>query len=281
VLSLAIEPLSSEQEKKLLEALDKLLQEDPTLRLEEDPETGQRLLWGMGELHLQIAFERLEREFNVSVKFGKPVVALRETVTNTAGADHLFERMFEPEHKAAVAMKAWVRVAVAPRRRKGGVRIMIDPVIRPAGAELSVSQREAIEASVGDVLAGGPVTGAPMEDLEVRVAEVELFGADSTPQALHVATAQAARKAFAGAGGRSLHPIMTTEVVVPTDNLGAVLGDLQARQAVIRSTDTAGDAATISCDVALDQLLGYTTDLRSMTQGRGQFSMIFDRFDVV
>jgi elongation factor G len=273
--------LSGEQDKKLLEALHKLLQEDPTLRLEDDPETGQRLLWGMGELHLQIAFERLEREFGLRVKSGKPIVALRETVTGTAGADQLFERMFEPDHKAAVAMKARVSVAVNPRPRKAGVRIVTDPVVKPTGTELSDAQREAIRAGVGDALAAGPVTGAPLEDLEVRVVDVELFGADSTPQALHIATAQAVRKAVAEAGGRSLHPIMVAEVVVPTDNLGTVLGDLQARQALIRSTDTAGDTATIGCDVALDRLLGYMTDLRSMTQGRGQFSMIFDRFDVV
>jgi elongation factor G len=235
----------------------------------------------MGELHLQIAFERLEREFNLRVKSGKPIVALRETVTETGSADYLFDRVFEPEHKTTVAMKARVNAVIAPRARKAGVRIVTDPVVRPAGAELSDPQREAIEAGIGDALASGPVTSAPLEDLEVRISEVELFGADSTPQSLHIATAQAVRKAIARAGARGLHPIMVTEVVVPTDNMGVVLGDLQARQALIRATDTAGHTATVSCDVALDQLLGYTTDLRSMTQGRGQFSMIFDRFDLV
>ena len=114
----------------------------------------------------------------------------------------------------------------------------------------------------------------------IRVEEIELFGSASSPEALRAATVQATRQAITQAGGRLLHPIMKTEVVVPEENLGIVLGDLQARHALIHGTSILGDTVTISCDVALDKLLGYTTNLRNMTHGRGQFSMLFDRFDV-
>jgi elongation factor G len=129
-------------------------------------------------------------------------------------------------------------------------------------------------------LAGGPLEGAAMEDVAVRLEEVELFGASSSPEALRAAASQAAFRAFRAAGGLLMRPIMDTEVVVPRDNLGAVLGDLQSRQALIRDTRSDGDTTTIDCEVALDRLLGYATDLRSMTQGRGQFSMLFNRYDV-
>ncbi len=279
VLSLAIEPITSEDEEKLLEVLDKLQQEDPTLRLEEDPETGQRLLRGMGELHLQMAFERLEREFNLRIRAGKPDVALRETIARSASAESLFERVVELERKPE-ELKAWAQVTVTPLPRQGGIKVFADPVVKPEGAVLSTGQAEALEAGARDTLTSGPLQGVPVEDVEIRIDQVELFGLASLPEALRAATAQAVRKAIAKAGGQLLRPIMTTEVVIPKENLGVVLGDLQARQAVIYDTDILGETATIACDAALDRLLGYTTELRSMTQGRGQFSMIFHRFDV-
>lgn len=279
VLSLAIEPAASEDEEKLLEVLGKLQQEDPTLRLEEDSETGQQLLRGMGELHLQIVFERLEREFGLCVRAGKPRVALRETIVGPSTWEVLFERVVEQERKS-VEMKARSRVTVEPLPRQAGIKVSVDPVVRPDGTALSVLQSEAIEAGARDILQSGPFEGVPVQDLAIRIDEIELFGPSSSPQALRAATAQAVYKAIANAGGVLLRPIMTTEIVVPQENVGAVLGDLQARQAVIRDTDVLGETAAISCDAALDRLLGYTTDLRSMTQGRGQFSMIFNRFDV-
>ncbi|HRE55048.1 MAG TPA: GTP-binding protein, partial [Candidatus Competibacter sp.] len=130
-------------------------------------------------------------------------------------------------------------------------------------------------------LAGGPATGAPLHDVAVRVMDIELFGGLSSPQALRVAVADAARKALARAGGLAMHPIMATEVVVPESDVGAVMGDLQARRAVIRDTESLGELTVIRCDCALDRLLGYITDLRGMTRGRGQFTMSFERFDVL
>ncbi len=280
VLGLAIEPQSGADEEKLLEALDKLQQEDPTLRVEEDQETGQRVLRGMGELHLQIAGERLRREFNVNIRVGNPDVVLRETIAQAAEADNLFHRLIEQPDGKKLEMKAWARVAVEPLPRGVGVTVVAEPRVRPEGVELNPAQRDAAAGGAGDVLASGRTTGAPLQDLAVRVLEVELFGTLSSPQALRVAVAEAARKAIAQAGGLVMRPIMTTEVVVAEGDVGAVMGDLQARRAIIRDTTTLGELTIIHCDCALDRLLGYITDLRGMTRGRGQFTMTFDRFDV-
>ena len=280
VLGLAIEPQSSSDEEKLLEALDKLQQEDPTLRVEEDRETGQRVLRGMGELHLQIAGERLRREFNVNIRVGNPDVVLRETVAQAAEAGGLFHRQIEQPDGKKLEMKAGARVAVEPLPRGAGTVVIADPSIRPEGSVLNPAQRDALTGGAEDALASGPVTGSPLQDLAVRVLEIELFGALSSPQALRVVVAEMTRKAVIRAGGLVLRPIMTTEVVVPEGDVGTVMGDLQARRAVIRDTSTLGEMTIIHCDCALDRLLGYITDLRGMTRGRGQFTMSFDRFDV-
>ena len=280
VLGLAIEPQSSSEEEKLLEALDKLQQEDPTLRVEENSETGQRVLRGMGELHLQIAGERLQREFHINIRVGQPDVVLRETIAQAAEANSLFHRVIEQPDGKKLELKAGARVAVEPLPRGAGVTVIAEPRLRPEGVELHPTQQEAITGAAEDVLANGPITGSPLQDLTVRVIEVELFGALSDARALRVAVAEAARKALAQAGGVILRPIMATEVVVPEGDVGTVLGDLQSRRAVIRDTTTLGEMTTIHCDCALDRLLGYITDLRGMTRGRGQFSMRFDRFDI-
>ncbi|MBL8252528.1 MAG: GTP-binding protein [Candidatus Competibacter sp.] len=280
VLGLAIEPQSSSDEEKLLEALDKLQQEDPTLRVEEDRETGQRVLRGMGELHLQIAGERLRREFNVNIRVGNPDVVLRETVAQAAEASGLFHRQIEQPDGKKLEMKAGARVAVEPLPRGAGTVVIADPSIRPEGSMLHPAQRDALTGGAEDALASGPATGSPLQDLAVRVLEIELFGALSSPQALRVVVAEMTRKAVIRAGGLVLRPIMTTEVVVPEGDVGTVMGDLQARRAVIRDTSTLGEMTIIHCDCALDRLLGYITDLRGMTRGRGQFTMSFDRFDV-
>ena len=281
VLGLAIEPVSAADEEKLLDALDKLQQEDPTLRVEDDQETGQRVLRGMGELHLQIASERLRREFNVEVRVGQPQVVLRESIGRAAESESLFHRLIEQPDGKKLEMKAWARVRVEPLPRGAGVAVTVEPRIRPEGIDLHPTQRDAVAGGAEDALVGGPASGAPLQDLALQVLELELFGALSSPQAVRVAVAEAARKALARAGGLIMRPVMRTEVVAPESDVGAVIGDLQSRRALIRDTRTMGGMTTIHCDCALDRLLGYITDLRGMTRGRGQFTMAFDRFDVI
>lgn len=279
VLGLAIEAASTKDEEKLLEALGKLLQEDPTLRLEEDEETGQRVLRGMGELHLQITFERLQRENKLDVRAGKPDVVTREAISAASKAHTVFHRVIELEAKT-IEMKGGASVRVKPLERGAGLRVDTNDLrVLPEGASLSEAQAEAVAAGARDAATTGPA-GSPLQDLEVCVDRIELFEEASSEQALRIAVAEATRKAIAGANPVVLRPIMKTEVVVPEENMGSVLGDLQSRLAVIHATEPQGDVASIRCDVPLDKLLGYTTDLRSMTRGRGNFTMEFDRFDV-
>ena len=278
VLSLAIEPVSSADEEKFLEVLQKLQEEDPTLRFQEDPETGQRLLSGMGELHLQIVLERLEREYNLAVKAGKPAVALRETVTRAATADLIFSPAVDPKGKGE-GLKARVKASVRPLDRGAGIRSSIAPAVLPVGSQLTAVQLAALKQGVEFTLGGGPLEGGPLQDLAVDLDEVELFGSASSGEALTAAAARAVRKAITEAAPVVLRPIMSAEVVVPEENLGTVLGDLQARRAVIQETTHSLGSAAISCELPLQKLLGYTTDLRSMTQGRGQFTSQFNRFD--
>lgn len=278
VLSLAIEPISAQDEDKLLEILDKLQQEDPTLKLEEDSDTGQRLLYGMGELHLQIACERLEREFHLQVRTGKPAVSLRETIVKTAQADVMLERQFE-QHGKQIEWRVRIQLEVKPLARQSGLQLTIDPQIAPENSSLQPIQAQALDQGLHDSLSAGPLRGVALHDLAIRVLKIDLFGTLSTPEAIRSATAKAVRQALTRAGGLLLRPIMRVEVSVPAVNLGTVLGDLQARHALIRDTRNRGEQAVIHCEVALDRILGYTTELRSLTQGRGQFSLVFDRYD--
>jgi elongation factor G len=281
VLGLAIEPESSREEEKLLDALGKLQEEDPTLKLEEDAETGQRVLRGMGELHLQIIFDRLEREFGVRARAGRPAVVIRETIAAEGRAQTVFHRLIE-QGDQTMEMKAGATVVVRPLDRGAGVTIKTDsPAVAPEGASLSPAMLEAIALGAKDGAMSGPSAGAPLQDVAIELTGVELFGPSSSPHAMRVAAAEAVRKAIVAAGGQVLKPIMATEVVVPDEFLGGVLGDLQSRGAMIQQTDTDGDFSTITCEAPLNALLGYTTDLRGMTRGRGQFTMEFDRFDVL
>jgi len=280
VLSLAIEPAAGSDEDKLLEALGKVEQEDPTLQVQDDPETGQRLLRGMGELHLQIVLERLEREFGQRLRSGRPAVAVRETIAHKAAAEALYSRPPSPDGKHP-ELTAWAAAQVAPRPRGSGSHVDCDPMLRNEGTELTATQVQALRDGAAAAIASGPLHGAPVEDVAVALTEVELFGAASTPDALQAAAARAVGKALAAADPVALRPVMSVEVVVPEDNLGSVLGDLQQRRAAIQATKTRDGTAAIACEVALEALLGYTTELRSLTQGRGQFTMQFERFDVV
>lgn len=279
VLGLAIESAAGTEEDRLVEVLGKVQQEDPTLRVEQDSETGQRLLRGMGELHLQIVIERLEREFGVGVRVGRPAVAMRESITQPAGAEALFAPPPTPDpHRPDLMARAVV--SVRPRERGRGNLIELQPRLRPEGAQLDEAHVQAIRESIDTTLAGGPLQGAQLLDLAVSVEEVELFGAGSTPAATAAAVGKALRKALENARPALMTPVMRLEVIVPEPNLGAVLGDLQARRALIQATEIQGDLVAIRAEAALEPLLGYATTLRGLTQGRGQFSLEFERFDL-
>ncbi|MDG1480221.1 MAG: elongation factor G [Myxococcota bacterium] len=279
VLGLAIEPESSRDEAKMLEALRKVCEEDPTLRFEEDPETGQRILSGMGELHLQIIFERLVRENNLKLRAGKPRVVSRETIAGDGRGEVRLDRLLKLGEKE-VTLKARAVVTASPLPRDTGITFTADPVILPEGVSVNDAQREAMRLGVSDSLVGGPSEGAPLQDVEVHLTEVEIFEDASSPQALRIAVSQAVHRALVDAGGRMLRPLMRVEVVVPDESMGSVLGDLQSRGASITGQESEMEVSTIHAECPLNELLGYTTKLRSMTRGRGQFTMEFARFDI-
>lgn len=281
VLGLAIEPLHGHEEEKLLDALAKLQEEDPTLHLLDDPDTGQRVLRGMGELHLGMVVERLEREFGLGVRVGAPAVAVRETIRRAARAEVLFAPPALAEVRHGTAPMARVAVRLEPLARGAGEVLDWEGAsVLPEGAALSPEQRQGLERGLRGGLEAGPLEGAPVRDLRVAVEQVELFGGASTSEALSAAAARALREALLAADPATMHPLMSLEVVVPEGAFGAVLGDLQARQALIRATRAEAGDVTIEAEAALESLLGYATRLRGLTQGRGQFSMTFARFDL-
>ena len=280
VLGLAIEADSSKDEEKMLEAIAKICEEDPTVKFEEDEETGQRILRGMGELHLQILFERMNREFNLKLRSGKPRVTVRETIRNTGNADETIERTIIAGGKD-MHLKARCIATATPTERGAGCSHKVTPTILPDGSSLSATQMEAVIAGVEDSMMGGPIAGAPLVDVEVTLDLVETFDKDSTPQALRIAAAQAVRRAIRNGGGSKMQPLMKIEVVVPGEYVGSVLGDLQSKQAVIYDQVPSMDSISLLGECPLESLLGYTTTLRSMTKGRGSFTMEFARFDAM
>ncbi len=280
VLGLAIEVESSKDEDKLLEALRKITEEDPTLIYADDPETGQRVLKGMGELHLQIAFERMQREFNVAVRSGRPRVVHRESIAGSATVTGGVDRTIDAPG-GAILLKANVRVMVSPLERGSGLQVTCTPTWEPADFSPSPEQLAAVEQGANDSLAGGPIEGAALEDVLLNVEHITTFTPGSSPQALRIAAASAVRDALREAGGVLLQPIMAVEVVCPDENTGGVLGDLQSRGATILGHEADDGTTSIKAECGLSELIGYTTHLRSSTKGRGQFTMEFSRFDAI
>ena len=281
VLGLAIEPESSKDEEKLLEVIAKVCEEDPTLKFEEDEETGQRILSGMGELHLIIVFERIEREFGVKVRAGRPRVVTRETILNTGRSDTTLDRLIRLGADETSQLKARVVATATPLERGSEAQCTTsDITILPEPSQLSRLQEEAVVEGAKDGMGSGPIEGAPLQDVAINIETIELFGDQSSPQALRIAVAQSVREAIRAGSGAVMRPLMKITVVVPNEQMGSVLGDLQARSAMISGTQQDLESATIHGECALQELLGYTTDLRSKTQGRGQFTMEFARFDI-
>jgi elongation factor G len=280
VLGLAVEPVSSKDEEKMLEVLAKVAEEDPTVRFEEDPETGQRIIKGMGELHLQIIFERVSREFGLELRHGRPSVVNRETVKAAASATGGVDRVMEMGVNR-VELRADCAVRVEPLARGTGIEVVCTPRWEPAEFTPSAEQKAAVDAGARDALSGGPIEGSKLQDLRVTVERVITAGAASTPVALRIAAAQAVRDAIGKAGGLLLQPIMKVQVTVPDENTGSVLGELQAKNATILGHDNQGDVTIIDAECGLSSLIGYATALRSQTRGRGSFTMEFDRFDAL
>jgi elongation factor G len=269
VISIAIEPRTTVAKKKLDFALVKMVEEDPTFRVRDDPETGQTLISGMGELHLEIIVERLRREYGVEANVGKPQVVYRETIAGSAEATARFER----ELKEATLFGI-VGCRVAPRRRGAGVAI--GSSLAPGAVPPAILV--AALAGLEEGAQSGP-EGFPMDDVEASLLSVE-FREDAQPEVgVKVAAGEAFRKAVATAAPVRLEPIMAVEIVVPEESLGGVIGDLRQRRAQIQDLASRGDKRVARARVALRRMFGYSTDLRSLTKGRAAFTMEFEAFD--
>jgi len=270
VMSVAIEPKTAAEQERLNFALGKLAEEDPTFRVRIDEDTGQTIISGMGELHLEILTGRLLREFNAQVNVGKPQVVYRETIQ----AETSVERTFERE--------------IAGAKHYAKVRLRLKALPRGSGNHfLSTAPEEqvpaafwpAMERGLADGAASGPLMGYPMVDVEATLTGGEFREGASTELAFQIAASIALREGCREAQPLLLEPVMKMEVVVPEDFVGEAIGDLNSRKGKIDSVQPKGAMKVIDATVPLSQTFGFSTALRSATQGRGTFSMHFLRFD--
>ena len=279
VIARAIEPKTQAEKEKLDFGLGKLADEDPTFRFGEDAETGQMIIRGMGELHLDIIVDRLRREYGVEANVGRPQVMYRETLASPADGEARFERTVDDE-----AMFGHARVHVAPRARRAGNDLRLALAKPPAGpnaAKIPETPQAILDAALEgarEAMRSGP-QGFPIEDVEVVITGIEYRPDASTVAGEKAAVGEALRQAVRDAGTRLLEPIMRVEVSCPEANVGDVLGDLNARRAQIEDVGFRGTQRVILAKIPLRRMFGYSTDLRSATQGRATYSMQFETFD--
>ena len=270
VISVAVEPKSSQDQDKLGQALEKISEEDPTFKVKYDDETGQTIISGMGELHLDVIIRRLKDEYGLQVNVGKPQVVYRETITQGAEVKVEFSRVIE-----GVRRFAEVELELLPNERGKGVEFI--PLLPE---DFPQEALEAIREGVRDATSIG-VMGYPLTDVKVILKGVRFTQDEWAPLVLKAAVSQAIQEASNRGGPQLLEPIMELNVVVPAEFMGEVIGDLQSRRGHIEEISTRAQMALIRAFVPLTRLFGYSTDLRSLSQGRGSFSMRFLRYDSV
>jgi len=270
VISIAVEPKTHADQEKFIQVLNKFIAEDPTLKVREDRDTGQTILSGMGELHLEVIISRMQREFKTSVNVGKPQVVYRESIQKKAQASAIFDR------------------EVAGKRHFGGVSLKIIPLARGEGnrfkSEISAETIPeifipSIEKSVCDALENGSLMGYPVVDTEVILTGGSYKESLSSELAYIVSTSMACRNALQKGDPFLLEPIMDVEVFVPESYTGEIIGDLNSRNGKIEAIEHKMGVQVIKATIPLSKMFGYSTSLRSTTQGRGTFTMQFSHFD--
>ncbi len=272
VISIAVEPKTRSDQEKFAQVLDKFIAEDPTLRVREDPDTGQTILSGMGELHLEVIISRMQREFNTSVNVGKPQVVFREAIKTEASGTAVFDRDVAGKHHFAE-----VTLMVSPMPRGEGSQF-ISHIPADAVPEHIIP---VIEKSVMEALETGTLMGYPVVDTKVVLTAAIYKETLGTELAFAVSTSMAVKNALENGGPFLLEPIMDVEVFVPESFMGDVIGDLNSRSGKIESIDHRMGVQVISASIPLSKMFGYSTILRSATQGRGTFTMHFSHFDKV
>ena len=273
VISVAIEPKTKGDQDKLGQGLARLAEEDPTFRVSTDEETGQTLIAGMGELHLEILVDRLLREFKVDANVGRPQVAYRETASRPVEkVQGRFVRQ-----TGGSGQYGDVIINLIPQQPGEGYEFE-DKIV---GGKIPKEYIKPVDEGIQEALGAGVLAGYPVVDVKVELIEGSYHDVDSSERAFKIAGSIAFKEAMKRAKPKLLEPMMAVEVVTPEDYLGDVMGNLNSRRGRVEHLEPLGNSQSIKASVPLSEMFGYATDLRSMTQGRATFTMQFDRYEDV
>ena len=271
VISVAVEPRSQADQEKMGLALSKLAQEDPSFRVKTDEETGQTIISGMGELHLDIIVDRMRREFSVEANIGKPQVAYRERIRNTAEIEGKFVRQSGGRGQYG---HVWIRFEPAEDEGAEGLEFVNEIV----GGVVPREYIPAVNKGIEEQMQNGVLAGYPLLGLKATLYDGSFHDVDSNEMAFKIAASMATKKLADGGGAVLLEPIMKVEVVTPEENMGDVVGDLNRRRGLILGMNDSSAGKIVDADVPLAEMFGYATDLRSATQGRATYTMEFARY---
>ncbi len=272
VIEIAVEPKTKGDQEKMGLALNRLAAEDPSFRVKTDEESGQTIIAGMGELHLDILVDRMKREFKVEANIGAPQVAYRETITKPADVDYTHKKQ-----SGGTGQFARIKLSIEPNEVGEGFAFANTIV----GGNVPKEYIPGVSKGIESVMSSGPLAGFPMVDIKATLTDGAYHDVDSSVLAFEIAGRAGFREAVAKAGPKLLEPIMKVEVVTPEDYMGDVIGDLNSRRGQIAGTENRGVVTVITAMVPLANMFGYVNNLRSMSQGRAQYSMVFDHYDQV
>jgi len=273
VIAVAIEPKTKGDQDKLGNALSRLAEEDPTFTVQSDEDTGQTIISGMGELHLEVIVDRLLREFKVEANVGRPQVAYRETIKRKINGHKLRLK----RQTGGSGMFAEIVIDLEPT--DAGTGFQFEDQVK--GGKVPREYIPAVEKGLNDALAGGVLAGYPLVDLKATLTDGSSHAVDSSEMAFRIAGSMAMKDAAKQAGVKLLEPVMELEVVTPEENMGDVIGDLSSRRGKVESMDSRGNARVVTALVPLAEMFGYATDLRSRTQGRANYTMQFHSYQEV
>jgi len=270
VISVAVEPKTKADQEKMGIALGRLAQEDPSFRVKTDEETGQTIISGMGELHLDILVDRMRREFNVEANIGKPQVAYRETIRNTCEIEGKFVRQSGGRGQFG---HCWIRFSPADEGQEG-----LEFTNEIVGGVIPKEYIPAVQKGIEEQMQNGIVAGYPLLGLKAAVFDGSYHDVDSSEMAFKIAASMATKQLTTKGGAVLLEPVMKVEVVTPEDYMGDVMGDLNRRRGLIQGMDDTPSGKVIRAEVPLGEMFGYATDVRSMSQGRASYSMEFSKY---
>ncbi len=272
VISVAVEPKTKADQEKMGLALKKLAEEDPSFRVNSDEETGQTIISGMGELHLEILVDRMKREFKVEANVGNPQVAYRETIKGATKAEHKYAKQ-----SGGKGQYGHVCFEIEPLEAGKGFEF-VDAI---KGGSIPREFIPAVEKGVRETLAGGVLAGYPFVDVKVTLYFGSYHDVDSSELAFKLAASMCFKEGARKAGIALLEPMMKVECEMPEEYMGDVIGDLNRRRGQIQEMDDRNGIKVVTAMVPLSEMFGYSTDIRSMTQGRGSYSMEFDHYEEV